>query len=281
MDSCAVSSVDDARKPSPGAVRRGEPDRRRARLRGMSDRPSRLASDRRGPSSPRHAWRRPWRISSSSSSRCGRMQCRPRFVCRVAHHASHAPFRGFNRAQAAVIEGAVLVSRLHMLPRAEVEAELARLEIIVGKTAGSGGGRSLELAQGESGASLRRRRNGGWTCGSFRSLTSWAAKSCARGWAIARPIGRSKRRSRRAATPSTSCADFLPCIRFRRFTPPISTRSRATATMSPRYAGSAPSSRHCGYGSTTARRTPTRSTRSFEPISERPLSAANRSVTSR
>ncbi len=62
---------------------------------------------------------------------------RPRFVCRVAHHASHAPFRGFNRAQAAVIEGAVLVSRLHMLPRAEVEAELARLEIIVGKTAGA------------------------------------------------------------------------------------------------------------------------------------------------
>ncbi len=62
---------------------------------------------------------------------------RPRFVCRAAHHASHAPFRGFNRAQAAVIEGAVLVSRLHLLPRAEVEAELARLEIIVGKTAGA------------------------------------------------------------------------------------------------------------------------------------------------
>jgi len=63
-------------------------------------------------------------------------ELRPRFVCRVAHRASHAPFQGFNRAQAAVIEGAVLVSRLHMLPRGEVEAELARLEIIVGKTAG-------------------------------------------------------------------------------------------------------------------------------------------------
>ena len=61
---------------------------------------------------------------------------RPRFVCRVAYSASHAPFQGFNRAQAAVIEGAVLVSRLHLLPRAEVEAELARLETIVGKTAG-------------------------------------------------------------------------------------------------------------------------------------------------
>ncbi len=57
-------------------------------------------------------------------------------MCRVAHQASHAPFQGFNRAQAAVIEGAVLVSRLHMLPRAEVEAELARLDVTVGKTAG-------------------------------------------------------------------------------------------------------------------------------------------------
>src|SRR5579863_2789681 len=64
-------------------------------------------------------------------------ELRPRFVCRVAHRATHAPFQGFNRAQAAVIEGAVLVSRLHLLPRAEVEAELARLEIAVGKTAGA------------------------------------------------------------------------------------------------------------------------------------------------
>ena len=61
---------------------------------------------------------------------------RPRFLCRVAHQASHAPFQGFNRAQAAVIEGAVLISRLHLLPRAEVETELARLDLTVGKTAG-------------------------------------------------------------------------------------------------------------------------------------------------
>jgi uncharacterized protein len=63
-------------------------------------------------------------------------ELRPRFLCRVAYQASHAPFQGFNRAQAAVIEGAVLVSRLHLLPRAEVEAELARLDITVGKTGG-------------------------------------------------------------------------------------------------------------------------------------------------
>jgi hypothetical protein len=62
---------------------------------------------------------------------------RPRFLCRVARRESHAPFEGFNRAQAAVIEGAVLVSRLHLLPRAEVEAEFARLDIVVSKTAGA------------------------------------------------------------------------------------------------------------------------------------------------
>jgi hypothetical protein len=61
---------------------------------------------------------------------------RPRFHCRVVHRAPHAPFGGFNRAQAAVVEAAILVSRLHMLPRDKVEAEMAYLAIAVGKTAG-------------------------------------------------------------------------------------------------------------------------------------------------
>ena len=61
---------------------------------------------------------------------------RPRFLCRVVHEETHASFRGFNRAQSAVIEGAVLVSRLHLIPRAEIEPELDRLEIVVRKTAG-------------------------------------------------------------------------------------------------------------------------------------------------
>ena len=60
---------------------------------------------------------------------------RPRFHCRVLCTVAHAPFHGFNRAQAAVIEAAILVSRLHMLPREKVEREIACLEIAVGKTA--------------------------------------------------------------------------------------------------------------------------------------------------
>ncbi len=61
---------------------------------------------------------------------------RPRFRCGVVRRVAHAPFEGFNRAQAAVIEAAILVSRLHMLPREQVERELAHLGIAVGKTAG-------------------------------------------------------------------------------------------------------------------------------------------------
>ncbi|GAP37718.1 DUF447 domain-containing protein [Piscinibacter sakaiensis] len=59
-------------------------------------------------------------------------------VLRLArvHEATHAPFAGLNRAQAAVIEGAVLVSRLHLLPADKVERELAYLQIAIDKTAG-------------------------------------------------------------------------------------------------------------------------------------------------
>jgi uncharacterized protein len=64
-------------------------------------------------------------------------ELRPRFRCRELHEASHAPFQGLNRAQAAVLEAAILVSRLHLLPRAKVEQELGYLAIAVAKTAGA------------------------------------------------------------------------------------------------------------------------------------------------
>ena len=54
------------------------------------------------------------------------------------HEASHAPFPGLNRAQAAVVEGAVLVSRLKMLPPEKVASEMAYLQIAIDKTAGAG-----------------------------------------------------------------------------------------------------------------------------------------------
>lgn len=61
---------------------------------------------------------------------------RPELVFKVVHEVQHRPFRGFNRAQAAVIELAVLVSRLHMLPMEKIDAEMAYLAIAIEKTAG-------------------------------------------------------------------------------------------------------------------------------------------------
>ena len=64
-------------------------------------------------------------------------ELRPRFHCHVVHEGNHAPFMGFNRAQAAVIETAILATRLTMLPREKIETELAYHQIAVEKTAGS------------------------------------------------------------------------------------------------------------------------------------------------
>ncbi|ACC75004.1 DUF447 domain-containing protein [Paraburkholderia phymatum] len=61
---------------------------------------------------------------------------RPTLVMECVARCTNAPFTGLNRAQAAVIEGAVLISRLTMLPREKIDAELAYLSIAIGKTAG-------------------------------------------------------------------------------------------------------------------------------------------------
>ena len=61
---------------------------------------------------------------------------RPRFHCRIVHEESHRPWPGYNRAEAAVLELAVLSTRLHMLPAEKIDAELKYLEIAISKTAG-------------------------------------------------------------------------------------------------------------------------------------------------
>jgi len=61
---------------------------------------------------------------------------RPVLTMRRVHRETHAPFTGFNRAQAAVVEGAILVSRLFMLPADKIDAEIAWLRIAIDKTAG-------------------------------------------------------------------------------------------------------------------------------------------------
>ncbi|PVV09155.1 MAG: tetrahydromethanopterin synthesis protein [gamma proteobacterium symbiont of Ctena orbiculata] len=63
-------------------------------------------------------------------------QVRPRLICKPVYQTNHRPFQGFNRAQSAVLELAILVSRLERLPAEKIDAEIAYLTIAIDKTAG-------------------------------------------------------------------------------------------------------------------------------------------------
>ena len=97
--------------------------------------------------------RRNWPVVPAERVRCERLaaalahqelevehvendELRPRIRLRVRHSANHLPFAGFNRAKAAVIEAAILVSRLHMLTAEKVDREIDYLRTAIDKTAG-------------------------------------------------------------------------------------------------------------------------------------------------
>lgn len=61
---------------------------------------------------------------------------RPKLFCKAIHTSNHAPFMGFNRAQYSVLEAAILISRLNMLPLDKILAEIDYLRIGLEKTAG-------------------------------------------------------------------------------------------------------------------------------------------------
>lgn len=61
---------------------------------------------------------------------------RPHFRLAVQGEYTHRAFRGFNRAQAAVLEAAILVSRLDFIDADKLASEMAYLHIAVSKTAG-------------------------------------------------------------------------------------------------------------------------------------------------
>lgn len=54
----------------------------------------------------------------------------------VVHRGVRREFLGFNRARHAVLEAAILATRTHLLPPEQIRDELARLQVIVDKTAG-------------------------------------------------------------------------------------------------------------------------------------------------
>ncbi len=61
---------------------------------------------------------------------------RSRIRTRTVHAGRGREFLGLNRARHAVLEGAILCTRLHLVPRAEVAREFDRLQVLVDKTAG-------------------------------------------------------------------------------------------------------------------------------------------------
>jgi hypothetical protein len=61
---------------------------------------------------------------------------RARIETRVVHRGYARDFVGFNRAAGAVLETAIYATRLHLLEREFIDSELARLQVIVDKTAG-------------------------------------------------------------------------------------------------------------------------------------------------
>jgi hypothetical protein len=54
----------------------------------------------------------------------------------VVHRGVSREFIGFNRARHAVLEAAIYATRLHLLSPEFIDSEMARLQVIVDKTAG-------------------------------------------------------------------------------------------------------------------------------------------------
>lgn len=60
---------------------------------------------------------------------------RSRIETAIVHRGFRREFIGFNRARHAVLEAAIYATRVHMLARDFLDSELARLQVIVDKTA--------------------------------------------------------------------------------------------------------------------------------------------------
>ena len=65
--------------------------------------------------------------------------------CRVVDRGRIRDFFGFNRAKHAVIEAAILATRIDFLPRERIESEMKALAVIVEKTAGNQERRAFEF----------------------------------------------------------------------------------------------------------------------------------------
>lgn len=70
---------------------------------------------------------------------------RATFHCEVIQTRSVRDWFGFNRAKHAIVEGAILATRIGILPDVEIRNEMTRLSALVQKTAGSQERRAWDL----------------------------------------------------------------------------------------------------------------------------------------
>ena len=61
---------------------------------------------------------------------------RPKFECKILKETALKSFKGFNRAQSSIIEAAILVSRINIIPMKKIKKEINYLKIAINKTAG-------------------------------------------------------------------------------------------------------------------------------------------------
>ena len=74
-------------------------------------------------------------------------QERTSLTARVVHSGRIRDFFGFNRAKHAVVEAAILATRMHLLPRQDILDQFATLKVIVKKTAGPREVEAFELLE--------------------------------------------------------------------------------------------------------------------------------------
>ena len=72
-------------------------------------------------------------------------QQRAAVECEIVHRGQLRDFFGFNRAKHAVVEAAILATRIGILPAAEIRDEFARLKVMVDKTGGDQEERAFEF----------------------------------------------------------------------------------------------------------------------------------------
>ena len=74
----------------------------------------------------------------------------------VVHSARRREFWGFNRAKHAVIEAAILATRLHLIAHDEIAAEFRKLRVIVTKTGGPAETEAMDFLEARLRAEVSR-----------------------------------------------------------------------------------------------------------------------------